>query len=113
MTRFIIQSLILALVGFLVASFLPWYSLGPCFGLLAYGLNMRKAAFFKGFVSAGTLWLLWALVLDQSQPSTLPQRMSELLPLGGQVWLLYLLTALIGGLFGGFWTWAGAQLRRA
>jgi len=45
-------------------------------------------------------------------PSTLPGRMAELLPLKGQVSLLYVVTGIIGGLTTGLWVWAGARLRQ-
>jgi hypothetical protein len=45
-------------------------------------------------------------------PSTLPGRMAQVFPLKGNVFALFMLTGVLGGIFSGVWTWAGARLRQ-
>lgn len=107
-----LRIIILIIVGALVGLYLPWYVMGIQAGILAYLLKFPlKSAFTVGFVSGILLWGGSAWWLNYSNPSALPARMAILLPLQGEVALLYLLTALIGGILLGIWAWAGARLR--
>ena len=107
-----LRIIILIIVGALVGYYLPWYAMGIQAGVLAYLLKFPvKSAFTVGFLSGLLLWGGSAWWLNYSNPSALPVRMATLLPLQGSVSLLYLVTGLIGGIFLGFWAWAGARLR--
>jgi hypothetical protein len=107
-----IRIIILNIVGAIVGLYLPWYAMGIQAGILAFLLRFpSKSAFTTGFISGFLLWGGSAWWLNYSNPSALPLRMATLLPLQGQVSLLYLVTALIGGIILGFWAWAGARLR--
>ena len=107
-----IRIIILIIVGAIVGLYLPWYAMGIQAGILAFLLRFpSKSAFTTGFISGFLLWGGSAWWLTYSNPSALPLRMATLLPLQGQVSLLYLVTALIGGILLGFWAWAGARLR--
>jgi hypothetical protein len=37
--------------------------------------------------------------------------MAQILPVGGSVVILYLVTGVFGGLTGALWSWAGSKLR--
>jgi hypothetical protein len=108
-----IYSLILVVVGALVGIYLPWYAMGVAFGLIAFALNMPlKSSFLTGFIAGFLLWVISAIWLDLQHPSTLPSRMAQVFPLKGNVFALFILTGVLGGLFSGIWTWAGARLRQ-
>ena len=112
MNKFI-YSLILLVVGALVGIYLPWYAMGAAFGLIAFALNMPlKSSFLTGFIAGFSLWVISAFWLDLQHPSTLPGRMAQVFPLMGNVFALFMLTGVLGGLFSGIWTWAGARLRQ-
>lgn len=108
----ILELIIFICVGGLLSLYFPWYAYAVAFGVLAYLMNMQQKAFLKGFLSGALLWLGSAIWMHQSNPSSLPGKMASVLPLGGKTWLLFLVTAVIGGLVGGLWTLAGAKLRR-
>jgi hypothetical protein len=109
----LIYSIILIVIGTLVGIYLPWYAMGLAFGLIAYVLNMPlKSSFLNGFIAGFLLWIISAYWLDYQHPSTLPTRMAQIFPLKGNVFALFVLTGVLGGLFSGIWTWAGARLRQ-
>jgi hypothetical protein len=105
--------LVIIVVGALIGMYLPWYAMGVSAAIIAYLVGMKtKGAFTIGFAAGFVLWAFAAYFTALGHPSTLPARMSELLPLKGQVSLLYLVTGIIGGLTTGLWVWAGARLRQ-
>ncbi len=107
-----LRILILVIIGALVGIYLPWYAMGIQAGLVAFILRFPvKSAFTIGFLAGFLLWAVGAFWMNSSTPSALPERMAHLLPLQGQVSLLYVVTGLIGGILLGFWSWAGARLR--
>lgn len=104
--------LIMVIVGALVENYFPWYSMGIAFGILSYIFALNgKSAFWIGLLSGFILWALGACWVDLQHPSTLPGRMAQILPLGGKVWVLMLVTGVFGGLTGGIWSFLGAKLR--
>jgi hypothetical protein len=111
--KHLIYSLILIVIGALVGIYLPWYAMGIAFGLIAFALNMPvKSSFLTGFLAGFILWVVAALWLDLQHPSTLPGRMAQVFPLKGNVFALFVVTGVLGGIFSGIWTWAGARLRQ-
>ncbi|MHA8105138.1 hypothetical protein [Aquirufa nivalisilvae] len=104
--------LIMVMVGGLVQTYLPWYSMGIAFGIISFFLALpSKSAFLIGLASGFVLWALAAVWMDSQFPSTLPSRMAQILPIGGSVVILYLVTGVFGGLTGALWSWAGSKLR--
>jgi hypothetical protein len=104
--------LIMVVMGAIAGIYLPWYALGILFAVLAYVLRLPAGnAFVLGLISGFLLWAISAFWIDMQHPSSLPGRMANLFPLGGSVLGLYALTGLLGGLTGGFWSWAGAKFR--
>jgi hypothetical protein len=111
--KHLIYSLILIVIGALVGIYLPWYAMGVAFGLIAFVLNMPvRLSFLTGFLAGFILWVVSALWLDLQHPSTLPGRMAQVFPLKGNVFALFVVTGVLGGIFSGIWTWAGARLRQ-
>lgn len=107
-----LRIVILILVGILAGLYLPWYAMGVQAGIFAFLLKFPvKSSFWTGFIAGFLLWALSAVWMNSSTPSALPERMAHLLPLQGQVSLLYAVTGIFGGILLGFWSWAGARLR--
>lgn len=105
--------LLIVVVCSIIGMYLPWYAMGISAAVLAYLLGMKtKGSFTIGFVAGFLLWSLAAFYTALGHPSTLPSRMAEVLPLKGNVTLLYVVTGVIGGLTTGLWVWAGARLRQ-
>ena len=102
------------LLAFLTQLFLPWWSIAPlCFALAAALGTTGGRAFGAGFVGIGLGWLLMAGWLNATSAGILSHRVAQLLPLGGQGWVLVLLTAVLGGLVGGVAALAGCWARQA
>lgn len=108
----VLELLIFIAVGGLLSMYFPWYAYAVAFGILAYLMNMKKKAFLTGFLSGAILWFAGAIWINQMNPSSLPEKMASVLPLGGNTVLLYVVTAVVGGIVGGLWTLAGSKLRR-
>jgi hypothetical protein len=106
-------SLIL-IIAFLAQLFLHWWIIAPlCFGLAALLGSTSGRAFGAGFLGIGLGWLLMAGWLNFNSASILSHRVAQLLPLGGQGWVLVLVTAVLGGLVGGVAALAGCWARQA
>jgi len=104
--------LVMVVIGVIAGIYLPWYALGILFALLAYVLRIPTGnAFVLGLISGFLVWAISAYWMDGQHPSSLPEKMAHVFPLGGSVIALYLLTGVLGGLTGGLWAWAGAKLR--
>jgi len=108
----ILVVLIYISVGILLSLYFSWYAFAIAFGILSYFMNLQNKPFLIGFLSGSLMWLVSAIWISQSNPSSLPQKMASVLPLGGNTWLIYVVTMVVGGLVGGVWTLAGAKLRR-
>ncbi|SMB94077.1 hypothetical protein SAMN00120144_2337 [Hymenobacter roseosalivarius DSM 11622] len=106
--------LLILLLGSIAQLFLPWWSITPVAFVLAFWLGRRGwGAFLAGFAGIGLGWLGMAAWLNIRNDGHLSHRVAELLPLGGNGWLLVLVTAVLGGLVGGMAALAGVWLRQA
>lgn len=100
--NFIKQVLLIGILSAAVQYVFPWWSL--VFPTLIIGFLMARSgveAFFSAFVGIGLLWLGIALYIDASTGSMLSQKIGMLFP-GKSVWILRMITVLVGGLTGGF-----------
>ena len=110
--NYFLQLTIIAVLALVLQSFLPWWSLTiPCavIGFL-YGRS-GTSSFLVGFVSIALLWTGLAAWIQNQTGSLLPAQISNLFP-GKSVIILFVLTAVVGGLTGGFSTLTGYLLRR-
>ena len=109
--KFIIQAIAIALLGFILEFFLPWYSVALASFVMGYFLR-SKANFLAGFLGIALLWLLEAWIMDTSSTSALADKVAHIFPLGSKVYL-FLLTSVLGGLVGGFASLTGSLLLKA
>lgn len=72
-----------------------------------------SSSFLSGLLGIFLLWAIVAFWIDIKNNSILSHKISELFRLGGSSILLIVVTALIGGLVGGFAAMAGSSLRPA
>ncbi|MDF7814434.1 hypothetical protein [Hymenobacter sp. YC55] len=106
--------LLILVLAFVAQLFLPCWVITPlCLVLAAWRGVSGGRSFVAGFLGIGLGWLLLASWLSVRNEGLLAHRVAQLLPLGGQSWLLVLLTAVIGGLVGGLAALAGTWLRQA
>jgi hypothetical protein len=109
MIKIPLSILLMAILGWLLPTLGPWYLIalaGFGGGLL---LSRSWLALLIGFVVGATLWYVQIILLQNASPSDLPERMAELMQLGGKQNLM-LLTAALGGLVMGLGAAAGASI---
>ena len=112
--RFLLATLLIAALGFLAGLYSPWWSIA----IIAFAVTLliRQKIIYGFLAGFRGIFLLWAGVatwIDVSNQHILSNKIARLLPLGGSSLLLILVTALIGGLVGGFAGMAGSSLRPA
>jgi len=113
--KFIIAIILTALLSFTIGLFtiLPWYSFMVGVAAVAWGIHQKPSkAFLSGFIALFSLWLLLAFLKDNGNNHILATKVAYILPLQGSYVLLLLITALIGGLLGGFAALTGSFLRK-
>src|SRR5258708_23624047 len=100
--KFLVTTLLIALLSFLSGLYLPWW----CFALAACGISAlipQKPfwAFLAGFLALFLLWGGLAWGIDTANNNILSVKIAQLLHLGDSSLLLVLVTALVGALIGG------------
>ena len=112
--RFILAILLTATLSFLAGLRLEWWSIAAVAFAVALLIPQRLSfAFLSGLIGIFLLWTIIALCFDIPNHGILSHRIAELFKLGGSSILLIFVTALIGGLVGGFAAMAGSSLRPA
>lgn len=94
-----LTTLVLALI---VSLFMPWWSvmLAAFFAAVFFSLK-GVSVLVVPFLAIFSLWLVYAFLLSNANDFTLAKKIAVLLPLGGNVYVLMLVTAAIGGLAAG------------
>ena len=109
--NFLKQTLFTSALCLLLQYFLPWWTL--VFGAFAAGFwfgNKGWVSFLAGLTGVGLLWFLTAMYIDVQTQSILTEKVARLFPTKTPA-LLFLMTAIIGGLPGGFAALTGSLLR--
>ncbi len=110
--KLIVSLLLTALLSFVAGLYFPWWSIALAALLSALLVHQRAGkAFLAGFLGVFLLWAALAWWIDQKNQHYLSHKIAQLLPLGGNSLLLILVTALLGGLVGGFGALTGSYLR--
>ena len=111
--KFTVSVLLIAIFSFALGLYLPWWSIAIAAFAVTALIHLRPApSFLAGFIAIFILWLLIAWIIDVRNQHILSRRMASLLPLGGNTFLLLLITALIGAIVGGCAALSGSYLRR-
>ena len=108
--RLLLQIIAVLTVGFLLQTFLPWWTMA--IGVFVIGYLFAHSgwkSFFAGFIGISLLWFTVGFYIDHESQSILTEKVARLFPTQ-TVPLLFLLTALVGGLVGGMASLTGAVL---
>jgi hypothetical protein len=101
------QIALTVLAGWILQSFLPWWSVAVAAAAVGFFFEQKGVAAFAGGFAAGfLLWVGLAFYLDQGGGAILSARLNNLLPVPAIV-----LTGLVGGLVSGFAALTGKMLR--
>ncbi|WP_430467772.1 hypothetical protein [Winogradskyella ouciana] len=103
-----LATFVLALLLYLV---LPWWSVMTAALASSLFIPLKKAAvFFVPFLAILIFWTFYSFMLSSGNDYTLAKRIAELLYLGGNPYVLMLVTGIIGGLAAGIAAVFGKQL---
>ena len=93
----------------LIQCFLPWWTLAIV-ALAAGYLLKSKYNFLAGFIAVALLWAGYAYFIDANGAAPLADRVASILYINKP--LLFLATAFLGGLVGGFASLTGSLLKK-
>ena len=111
--KFIITTLLIALLSFLSGLYLPWWGFALAAFLVSALVPQRPGiSFLAGFLGLFLLWSVLSWAMDAPNNSILSKKIAVLLPLGGSTVLLILITALVGALVGGGAALTGSYIHR-
>lgn len=103
-----IATLVLAAI---LSFFMPWWSVMTTALATSLFFPLKKTAvFFVPFLAILVFWGIYCFILGNANDFTLAKRIAQLLPIGGNPYLLILLTGAIGGLAAGITAIFGKQL---
>ena len=99
-------------LAIILSLFLPWWSVMIAALLSGTLIPLKKTAvFFIPFLAILLFWTSYCFILSSANDFTLAKRIANMLPLGGNPYLLILITGIIGGLAAGIAAIFGKQLR--
>ncbi|MGC4234202.1 MAG: hypothetical protein QM594_14575 [Niabella sp.] len=111
--KFLISTITIAVISFIAGLYLPWWSIALVSFMIALLIHQRPlASFISGFAGIFVLWVIIASFINAANHSILANRIGEMLGIGQNPALLIFITALIGGLVGGFAALSAFYLRR-
>jgi hypothetical protein len=103
-----IATIILAVV---LSAVWPWWAVMVASFVTAFVFDLKKVAvFFVPFLSIFLFWSVNAFILGNANDFILARRIAVLLTLGGNPYVLLLVTGLVGGLAAGISAVFGKQL---
>ena len=110
--KFLVAVILTALLAFISGLFLPWWCIALTSLIVALLINQSAGkAFVSGLLGVFILWAGLAWWIDMKNNGVLSKKIAQVLPLGGNVLALILLTGLVGGLVSGFAAMSGSYLR--
>ncbi len=104
-----IQIISILIIAFILELFLPWWTIAIAAFIGGLVFNTR-VNFLSGFLAIAFLWTFKALLTENAAAAPLTDRVATIFSLSKP--LLFLLTAVIGGLVGGFAAMAGSALNK-
>nr|WP_321235173.1 hypothetical protein [uncultured Psychroserpens sp.] len=106
-----INFVVTIIIALILSQFLPWWSVMVAGFVSALFFSLKKAAvFFVPFLAILLYWSVYAFIVSSVNDFTLAKKIAVLLPLGGNPYVLILVTGIIGGLAAGISALLGKQL---
>ncbi len=111
--KFAVATILTSLLAFVAGLYLPWWSIAIAAFIVSALIHQKPwKSMLSGALGLFLLWGLLAIWIDSKNQGILSARISELLPLGGSVFLLILITAFVGALVAGLAALSGAYLKK-
>ena len=112
MNRRLLNTIITVVLAYLLSLVFPWWSVMLAAFIASVLIPLKKSSvFFSPFLAIFLLWVILSYSMGKSNDFVLAQRISDLLSLGGNAYVLLLVTGLIGGLAAGVAAVFGKQIR--
>lgn len=110
--KFIITFLLTSIFSFAIGAYFDWWSVAIAAFIVATFIPQKPfKAWLSGFLGVFFLWGGLSFFINQNNQGLLATKVANILPLGGNVYLLIVFTAFIGGLIAGFAALSGSYLR--
>lgn len=98
------------IIALILSPFLPWWSVMVAGFIAALFFSLKKSAvFFVPFLAIYMFWAVYAFIMSSSNDFTLAKKISVLFSLGGNPYVLILVTGVIGGFAAGVAALLGKQ----
>ncbi|WP_422859927.1 hypothetical protein ACOKFD_03170 [Flagellimonas sp. S174] len=111
MSKNVINFIATIVLAALFSLFLPWWSVMTAALVTSLFLPLKKAAvFFVPFLGVLLFWAVYCIVLSSANDFALAKKISQLLQIGGNPFLLILITGIVGGLAAGMTAIFGKQI---
>jgi len=109
MKNFFFSIVIILTASMVLQQFLPWWIIVlPAFSVGFFYEQKSLVAFLSGFIAVFVVWSFYAFFLSAANDDILAKKVAMLLPLQGKVWLLLIVTGIVGGLVSGFAALSGS-----
>ncbi|WP_435625713.1 hypothetical protein [Flagellimonas sp.] len=111
MNKNTINFLVTIALAVIFSFFLPWWSVMTAALITSLFLPLNRAAvFFVPFLAILLYWAIHSFVLSSANDFILAKKISQLLQIGGNPYLLILVTGVVGGLAAGIAAIFGKQI---
>ena len=111
MSKHILNFIVTAILAYIFSFFMGWYSIMIAAFVTGFMIPLKRGAvFFIPFLAIFLSWAIHSFMLSSANDFILAKRIAELLSLGGNHYLLILVSAFIGGLAAGLAALLGNQL---
>ena len=111
MNKIIINFIVTIILAYVLSLFIPWWSVMVAAFAVAFFVPLKKGAvFFIPFLAILIFWIVYSYALSSANDFTLARRIAVLLPLGGNPYLLMLVTGVAGSIAAGIAAILGKQL---
>lgn len=109
--RFLIQLILIGILAYISQFILPWWTVIIAAGLGGMIIKSKGfTAFGAGFLGVAILWFIQMYFIDSANESLLATKVSAIFTLNS-AFLLMIISAIIGGLAGGFGALTGKLFR--
>ena len=108
--KFLIQFLVILVSAYVLELFLPWWSIAISGAAGGYFFK-SGISFLSGFLAIALLWTGKAYLIDMTAAVPLTDQIATILLIKSKA-LLFLITALVGGLVGGFSSLTGSLAKK-
>ena len=110
MTKKGIHFTVTIVIALVLSQFLPWWSVMITAFITAILFPLKRSfVFFIPFFAIASLWILQAYWLSSTNDFILANKIAILLPLQGNIYLLLLITGIVGGISAGIAAIFGKQ----